>query len=92
MAPPAKVPPENPGTNPTVAPTQILTPPKQLTAQIPDSSEESNEYVEPMAPLRRSERLQDQNQNRYQDFKFFEAAGQQLRKTQSTKRTSQGER
>ena len=40
----------------------------------------------------RSERIQDQNENRYLDFRFFEAAGKQFRKTQSTKRTSQGDR
>ena len=92
MAVPAVKPPEKLGTNPTVASRRVLTPPEHLTAQIPDSSEESDESLEPIAPLRRSERLQDQNQNRYQNFKFFEAAGQQLRKTQSSKRTSQGER
>ena len=92
MAAPAVVPSENPGNNPTVMPRRVLTPPQHLTAQSPDSSEESNESVEPIAPLRRSERLQHQNQNRYQNFKFFKAAGQQLRKTQSSRRTSQDER
>ena len=82
MAAPAVVPSENPGTNPTVATRRVLTPPEHLTAQISDLSEESIESVGPIAPLRRSERFQDQNQNRYQNFKFYEAAGQQLRKTQ----------
>ena len=82
MAAPAVVPSENPGNNPAVAPRRVLTPPEHLTAQLPDWSEESDESVGPIAPLRRSERLQDQNQNRYQNFKFFEAAGQQIRKTQ----------
>ena len=70
------------GTNPTVAPRGVLTPPEHLTAPIPDSSEESDESVEPIEPLWRSQRLQDRNQNRYQNLNFFEAAGQQLRKTQ----------
>ena len=92
IAAPVVVPPENQGLNPTVAPGRVLTPPEHLTAQIPDSSEKSDESVEPTGALRRSERIQNQNQNRYQDFRFFEAAGKQFRKMQSTKRTSQGER
>ena len=92
MAAPAVVPSEDPRNNPTVAPIQVLSPPKHVTAQNPNSSEESAESVEPIAPLRRSEKVQDQNQNRYQNFKIFEAAGQHVRKMQSSIRTSQGEK
>ena len=92
MAAQVGVPSEKLGTNPTVAPRGVLTPPEHLTAPIPDSSEESDESVEPIEPLWRSQRLQDRNQNRYQNLNFFEAAGQQLRKTQSSRRASQGER
>ena len=57
MAAPAVVPSENPGTSPTVTPRRVLTPPEHLTAQSPDSSEKSDESVDPIAPLRRSERF-----------------------------------
>ena len=59
IAAPVVVPPENPGLNPTVAPRRVLQPPEHLTAQILDSSEESDESVEPTGALRRSERMQN---------------------------------
>ena len=43
---------------------------------------------EQMQPLRRSERLQEQNQNKNQ---VFETTGTQLWKTEPSERTSQGE-
>ena len=92
MAGLAAVLPENSGTNPMVAPRWVLTPPEHLTAQILDPLEETNEFGEPFLKLWRPARLQNQDQNRYRNFNFFEAAGQQLWKTQWTKRTSQGER
>ena len=61
--------------------------PDFLTARILDSSEDSDECVEPTQPLRRSQRLQQQNQNKYH---VFETAGTQLLKTQPSKHTSQG--
>ena len=91
-APAIAVQPQVPSRNieaaPIVHPRRILTPPDHLTARIPDSCEDSDEYVEPTQPLGRSERLQEQNQNKYQ---VFETARTQLRKTQTSKRTSQGE-
>ena len=75
---------------PIVAPRRVLTPPDNLTAQIPDSSEESDEYVEPIHPLRRSERIQEQNRTKSKSFRVLEAAVRQFQR-QPSKRTTQGE-
>ena len=57
-APAVAVQPQVPSRNieaaPMVPPRRFLTPPDYLTARIPDSSEDSVEYVEPPRPLRRS--------------------------------------
>ena len=71
-------------------PRRILTPPPYLTAQLPESSEESDEYVQFTTAPRRSTRIQEQQTNRLSE-RLLEVAGQQLQKTRSAKRTNQGQ-
>ena len=71
-------------------PRRILTPPPYLTAQLPESSEESDKYVELTTAPRCSTRIQEQQTNRLSE-RLLEVAGQQLQKTRSAKRTNQGQ-
>ena len=71
-------------------PKRILTPPSYLTAQLPDSSEESDEYVENNTSPGRSRRKQEQ-QTKWLGERVLEVAGQQLQQTRSSKRTMQGQ-
>ena len=68
-------------------PRRILTPPAYLTAQLPDSSEESDEYAENNTAPRRSARIQEQQTKRLGE-RVLEVAGQQLQQTRSSKRTN----
>ena len=81
-APAVAVQPQAPTRNleaaPIVPPRRLLIPADHRAAKIVDSSEDSNEYVEPTEPLRQSKKLQEQNQNKYQ---VFDTAGTQLRET-----------
>ena len=67
----------------------ILTPPPYLTAQLPESSEESDEYVELTTAPRSSTKIQEQRTNRLSE-RLLEVAGQQPQKTRSAKCTNQG--
>ena len=71
-------------------PRRILTPPPYLTAQLPDSSEESDEYAENNTAPRRSTRIQEQQTKRLGE-RVLEVAGQQLQQPGSSKRTNQGQ-
>ena len=55
------------------------TPPQYITAQIPDSAEESDEYVEVTTAPRRSIKIQEQHTNRLTE-RLLEVAGQQLQR------------
>ena len=65
-----------------------LTPPVNLTADIPEASDSSDENPETIQPVRRSDRIATQPQP---NFKLIEAAGRQLKTSNPIKRTSQGE-
>ena len=71
-------------------PRRILTPPQYLTAQLPDSSEESDKCVEVTIASRRSIRIQEQHTNRLSE-RLLEVAGQQLQRTRSAQRTNRGQ-
>ena len=71
-------------------PRRILTPPQYLTAQLPDSSEESDKYVEVTTAPRRSIGIQEQHTNRLSE-RLLEVTGQQLQRTRSAQRTNRGQ-
>ena len=71
-------------------PRRILTPPQYLTAQLPDSSEESDKYVEVTTAPRRSIGIQEQHTNRLSE-RLLEVAGQQHQRTRSAQRTNRGQ-
>ena len=61
-------------------PRRILTPPTNLTPNLPDPSEKSDEYNNHIQLPRRSARIEAQNKNSLSE-RVLEIAGQQLRKT-----------
>ena len=71
-------------------PRRILTPPQYLTAQLPDSSEDSDKYVEVTTAPRCSIRIQEQHTNRLSE-RLLEVAGHQLQRTRSAQRTKRGQ-
>ena len=71
-------------------PRRIRTPPPYLTAQLLESSEESDDYVELTTAPRLSTRIQEQQTNRLSE-RLLEVAGQHFQKTSSAKRTNQGQ-
>ena len=71
-------------------PRRILTPPQYLTAQLPDSSEEYDKYVEVTTAPRRSIGIQEQHTNRLGEC-LLEVTGQQLQRTRSAQRTNRGQ-
>ena len=70
-------------------PRRILTPPQYVTAQLPDSSEESDKYVENTAAPRRSIRIQEQHTNSSSE-RPLEVAGQHLQRTRSAQLINRG--
>ena len=68
-------------------PRRILTPVQYLTAHLPDSSEESDKYVEVTTAPRRSIKIQEQHINRLSE-RLLELAGQQLQRTRSAQRAN----
>ena len=70
-------------------PRRMLTPPQYLTAQLPDSSEESDKYVELTTAPRRSIGIQEQHTNRLSE-RLLEVAGQHFQRTRSAQRTNRG--
>ena len=71
-------------------PRRIITPPQYLTAQSPDSSEESDKYVEVTTAPRCSIRIQEQHTNRLSE-RLLEVAGQQFQRTRSAQRRNRGQ-
>ena len=71
-------------------PRRILTPPQYHTAQLLDSSEESDKYVEVTTAPRCSIRIQEQHTNRLSE-RLLEVAGLQLQRTRSAQRTNRGQ-
>ena len=71
-------------------PRRRLTPPSYLTAQLAESSEASDEYVEVSTAARRPTRIQEQQTSRLSEC-VLEVAGQQLKKTRCAKQTNQGQ-